>query len=176
MFLLSVSFEIQVILFSISFGLGVFLALSLAYFKSKKLCCIARLFSDNKIDSQADAENVNSSKVPEECVENFDPEKRVHQPIEQSNEIIHLTVRTENKPESNVEKFLNNYSINNQYHQNRTHLLNKSKLDLSKVEAKYLNFNKSKRASYTNYLQKSKKSFIGYELNAPKPNYLNENE
>jgi len=31
------------------------------------------------------------------------------------------------------------------------------------VEAKYLNFNKNKRPSYTNYLQKSKKSFIGYD-------------
>ena len=172
MFSLRVSFEIQVILFCISFGLGLFLALILAYLKSKKFICINKPFLNNKIDSQTNEGNDNSQKVPEECVQHFDAEERVHQPIEQSNQIIQasLTVSTEIKPESNVEKFLNNYSINHQYHQNRTHLLNKSKLDLSKVEAKYLNFNKSKRASYTNYLQKSKKSFIGYELNSRKPN------
>ena len=36
-------------------------------------------------------------------------------------------------------------------------------MDLSGIEAKYMNFSKSKRPSYTNYLQRSKKSFIGYD-------------
>jgi len=34
---------------------------------------------------------------------------------------------------------------------------------MSHVEAKYLNFTKNRRPSFTNYLQKSKKSFIGYD-------------
>ena len=37
-----------------------------------------------------------------------------------------------------------------------------NKLDFSNVEAKYLNFSKNKRPSFSNYLHKSKKSFIGY--------------